>query len=885
MNLRIRAFRNFMLKYLGLIVVAILYFLPNTARSLETVRVVVLPFEIHAVKDLSYMQTEISGMIKRDLKQDGATILEPEIISDLAWEKVAETVEGIRNFGVKSGADYVIWGSLTCIGQKFSLDAKMIKSFGEGSVGVFVKEGRGIENVLGIVKQLVRDISMKLFKREKVAKVLITGNKRIEGDAIKKIIKTKPGDVYLAKSLSQDLKAVYSMGYFEDIRIEAEESPQGKVIIFKIKEKPTIRIIRFKGNKVYKDDEIKENLSIRTGSILNIFKVRSNIKLIEELYKEKSYHNVKVTYNIQQLENNQADLEFVIQEGEKILIRHIIFEGNNAYTDKKLKKMMKVSEKGFFSWMTSSGDLNREDLEQDVVKLSAFYYNNGYIQARVGEPQIEFQVDGIDITIKIDEGLRFKVGKVDITGDLVLSEEELRKKLKITKEAYYSRGVVRNDVLALTDLYSDEGYAYAEIFPRIDKNFDELMVNITYVVAKRKQVYFENIIIGGNTKTRDKVIRRELKVYEQELFSGKGLKRSVRNLYRLDYFEDIKVDTVKGSADDKMILKIDVTEKPTGTFAFGAGYSSVENVFGMASITQRNFLGRGQILQLDAELGGTTTLYRLNFTEPWLFDIPLSARFDLYDWDTDYDLYDKHGQGGGVRFSYPVYNFMRASIGYNYEVADIENIDENASESIKELEGENTTSSITTGLIYDSRNKIYNPTEGSRHSISVEYAGIGGDVAFTKYLGETGWYINVFWDLVTFLHGEIGYVQENSGGDLPDYERFYLGGLNSLRGYDWRDVHVLDENGDEIGGDKFVQFNVEILFPLLKKEGLVGLLFYDTGNVYNDHESIDLGDLRKTAGFGFRWYSPMGPIRLERGYIIDSEGSGGQWEFGMGGAF
>ncbi|MBW2575033.1 MAG: outer membrane protein assembly factor BamA [Deltaproteobacteria bacterium] len=874
-----------MLRRLCLIIIAILCFFPNTARSLETVRVVVLPFKIHAVKDLSYMQTEISDMIKRDLKQDGAIILEPEIISDLAWEKVAETVEGIRNFGVKSDADYVIWGSLTCIGQQFSLDAKMIKSSGEGSVGVFVKEGRGIENVLGIVKQLVRDISMKLFKREKVAKVLITGNKRIEGDAIKKIIKTKPGDVYLAKSLSQDLKAVHSMGYFEDIRIEAEESPQGKVIIFKIKEKPTIRIIRFKGNKVYKDDEIKENLSIRTGSILNTFKVRGNIKLIEELYKEKSYHNVKVTYNIQQLENNQADLEFVIQEGGKVLIRHIIFEGNNAYAEKKLKKMLTVSEKGFFSWMTSSGDLNREDLEQDIAKLSAFYYNNGYIQARVGEPQIEYQGDWIDITIKIDEGPRFKVGEVDITGDLVLSEEELKKKLKITKETYYNREVVRNDVLALTDLYSDEGYAYAEISPRIDKKIDELMVNIAYVVTKRKQVYFENINIGGNTKTRDKVIRRELKVYEQELFSGKGLKRSVRNLYRLDYFEDIKVDTVKGSADDKMILKIDVTEKPTGTFSFGAGYSSVENVFGMASITQRNFLGRGQILKLDAELGGTTTLYRLNFTEPWLFDIPLSARFDLYDWDTDYDDYDKHSQGGGVKFSYPVFDFVRASVGYNYEVADIDNISESASESIKELEGKNTISSITTGLIYDSRNKLYNPTKGSRHSITVEYAGFGGDIAFTKYLAETGWYVPVFWDIVTFLHGETGYVHENSGGDLPDYERFYLGGLNSLRGYDWREVYVLDENGDEIGGDKYVQFNVEIMFPLLKKEGLVGLLFYDTGNVYNDHESIDLGDLRKTAGFGFRWYSPMGPIRLERGYIIDSEGSGGQWEFGMGGAF
>ena len=167
----------------------------------------------------------------------------------------------------------------------------------------------------------------------------------------------------------------------------------------------------------------------------------------------------------------------------------------------------------------------------------------------------------------------------------------------------------------------------------------------------------------------------------------------------------------------------------------------------------------------------------------------------------------------------------------------------------------------------------------------MEYAGIGGDVAFIKYLGETGWYFPVFKDIVTFLHGEIGYVQESSGGILPDYERFYLGGLNSLRGYDWQDVYVLDENGDEIGGDKFVQFNVELIFPLLKKQGLVGLVFFDTGNVYNDGESIELGNLRQTAGFGFRWYSPMGPIRLERGYVIDSEGSGAQWEFGMGTSF
>jgi outer membrane protein insertion porin family len=874
-----------MLRRLCLMIIAMLCFLPNTVHSLEAVRVLVLPFEIHAIEDFSYMQTEISDRIKKDLKQEGAVILEPEIIPDFAGEKPTETIEGIRNVGVTGGADYVVWGSLTWIGQKFILVAKMIESIGEGSVGVFVKEGQGITNVPGTVKQIVRDMSMKLFKREKIAKVLVAGNKRIEADAIKRNIKTKPGDIYIGKSLSQDLKDVYSMGYFEDIRIDAEDSPQGKVIIFRVTEKASIRIIRFQGNKVFKDDDIKKNLSIRTGSILNIFKVRSNIKRIEELYKEKNYHNVKVTYTAHPLENNQVDLEFVIQEGENVLIKHIIFEGNNAYPEKKLKKMMETSEKGFFSWMTSSGELNRENLEQDIAKLSAFYYNNGYIQARIGEPQIDFRENWIDITIKIDEGPRFKVSKVDITGDLILPEEELKEKLKITRETYYNREIVRNDVLALTDLYSDEGYAYAEISPRIDKKFDQLTVDIAYVVAKGNQVYFENIIIGGNKKTRDKVIRRELKVYEQELFSGRGLKHSVRNLYRLDYFEDIKVGTVKGSSDENMILKIDVTEKPTGTFSFGAGFSTTENVFGMASISQNNLFGRGQILSVDGQLGGRTTLYRVNFTEPWLFDIPLSARFDMYDWETDYDEYEKDSKGGGIRFSYPVYNFVRAYIGYNYEVADIENIDDDVAESIKELEGRNTTSSITTSLVYDSRDRKFNPTQGSRHSVSVEYAGLGGDVTFTKYLGETGWYVPVFKDIVTFLHGEIGYVQKNSGGILPDYERFYMGGLNSLRGYDWRDVYVLDENGYEIGGDKFVQFNVELLFPLLKKQGVVGLLFYDTGNVYNDGESIDLGDLRKTAGFGFRWYSPMGPIRLERGYIVDGEDSGGQWEFGMGTSF
>ena len=880
--------KHFMYRHLSLVIAALLFIFPDIAHSIDRVKVIILPFDIHASKDLSTLQNEILNVIKTYIKEEGAFIVTPESVPAMMLFKTFQRYDDIRKFGLKNGADDVVWGSLTLIGQKFSLDVKMIQSVGKDPPQIFIKEGQGLENLSGVVKQLARDIGMKLFKRVKVASVVITGNKRIESDAIKMIIKTKPGDIYLSKSLSDDLKAVFAMGYFDDIRIEAEDTPDGKKIIFTVEEKPTIRVIRFKGNKVFKEEKLKENLTIKTGSILNPFKITSDIGRIEELYKEKNYHNVKVAYKVKYLENNQADLEFDIDEGEKILIKSITFKGNNAYTDKILKNLMKTSEKGFFSWVTSSGDLKMEDLEQDVAKLSGFYYNNGYIQARIGEPQVEYKENWIYITIKIDEGPQFKVGNVDITGDLVLTKDELKKRLKITKETYYNREVVRNDVLALTDLYSDEGFAYADISPIIDKDFDNLKVNITYTIQKGNQVYFEYIIIGGNTKTRDKVIRRELNVYEQELYSGRKLKQSVRNLYRVDFFEDVKVNTVKGSADDQMILKIDVTEKPTGTMSFGAGYSSQESVFGSISVSQRNLFGRGQILNAEGQIGGRTNLFRLSFTEPWLFDIPLSMGVELYNWETDYDTYDRKSLGGGIRFSYPVYAYTRASIRYNYDDADITNISENAAKSIKDLAGTNITSSITTGINYDSTNRRFNPSEGSKHSVSLKYAGLGGNVGFTKVLAETGWFWPLVMDTVGYLHGEAGYVKENSGGILPDYERFYLGGINSVRGYEWREINVLDEDGNIIGGNKFVLFNAECIVPLLKQQGLVGVIFYDTGNVFNDDESIDLGNLRNSVGFGFRWYSPMGPIRFEYGYKLDvkeGEDSGGRWEFSMGSAF
>jgi len=863
---------------------------PRATFALDTVRVLVLPFEIYAKEDLSYLRQDIPKALERHLADEGAIVLDAmEAVSEFQPSDLKNS-EKIRQIGLSSGADYILWGSLTRIGDAFSLDASMAEPAVDKSFETFHVEGERTEQLIGRVKELAGKMIQKLFRREMVSDVRVEGNQRIEKEAVLKKIKIQAGDVYRAGRISDDLKAVYAMGFFDDIRVEMEKTPAGNVVIFKVKEKSSIRVIRIKGNHVYETDEIKENLTIRTGSILNVFRIRRNIDRIEQLYREKNYHNAHVSYELYPLENNQVDLEFQIEEGTKVRIRQILFSGNEAYSDKKLKKIMKTSEKGFFSWLTSSGELNREDLNGDVEKLTAFYRNSGYVHARIGEPAVDFRPDGIFVNIRIDEGLRFKVGDVDIDGDLVLPEEDLIQTLKIAGEEFYSREIVRNDVLALSDLYSDEGYAYADIVPRLTQDDEKRIVNIVYTIQKGKQVYFEKIIIAGNTKTRDKVIRRQLKVYEQELYSGKRLKRGIRNLYRLDYFEDIKVDTVKGSADDQMILTLDVTEKPTGMFSFGGGYSSVENLFVVASVSQRNLFGRGQTLSLKAELGSTTTEYTLSFTEPWLFDIPLSAGFDLFNWTTEYDDYDKDSTGFAVRFGYPVFDYTRAYISYKFDITDVYDIVDDASKTIMELDGENLTSSITASLRYDSRDRMFNPTEGSDHSLTIEHSGgvLGGDIAFTKYTAETGWYIPLLWDTVGFVHGRGGYVQSSGGGILPDYERFYLGGMNSVRGYDWQDIHAEDEDGDEIGGDKFMQFNAELIVPLLKKAGVVGVLFYDAGDVYGADEDPDFATLKESIGYGFRWYSPMGPIRIEYGYMLDpeeGEDTRGRWEFTMGSAF
>lgn len=890
-----------MLKRLCPIIVAALCFLPNFAHAAKkSVNVLILPFEINAAEDLMYLQTDIPKALGRHLKPEGAMVLDFPVQFTPPVKDLDLSDEDARRVGMHSGADFVVWGSMTWLGRHFSLDARLLEVFGSKISSVYSSEGKGLENLPAKVQDLADDMVLVLFELAKIAEIRIQGNQRIEVDAIEKLIKTKAGDIYSAKNLSEDLKSVFSMGYFDDVLVESEEAPEGKIIFFKVKEKPTVRRVTVKGaGKTFDEEEIKENLTIKTGSILNIYIIQNNIQRIEELYKEKNFHNVKVTYKTTDKENNQADLEFIIDRGNKVLVKHISFTGNQAFDDKKLKKVMKTSEKTFLSFLTSSGELNKEDLNQDTGALEAFYHNNGFIRAKVGKPQVEFREDGIDVSFKIQEGPRYRVGKVDIAGDFIFPKEMLIKEIVLSGEEFYNRTVLRKDLIRLNDLYADEGYAHSDIAPRIDEDPEQLVVNITYMINKGQLVHFEEIIISGNTKTRDKVIRRQLEVYEQGQFSGAKLKRSIRNLYRLDYFKDIKVDTVKGSAEDKMVLKIDVEEKSTGQFSFGGGYSNTEGVFIMGSVSQRNLFGRGQILDLRGELGGTTTRFTLSFTEPWLFDIPLTAGARIFNWAKEYDAYDRDSRGGSIWFGYPIFKDMRINLTFSHDLAKLNITDPDATpKSIQDLvdifgNSNIITNSIATTLRYDTRDRIFSPTEGSNHLLTVEYAGLGGDIGFTKYIGQLAHYFPLFWDFVFNPRVKAGYVYENSGFVLPDYEKFFLGGINSLRGYKEDEIQPQDSEGNKIGGDKMAFANFNLIHPIAPAAGLDGVIFYDIGAVVDsealDPEQRDInGDtLRQSVGLEVRWNSPMGPIRLAYGWKIDPrEGEDpGRFEFAMGAAF
>lgn len=850
-------------------------------------KVAVFPFDIYSEKDRSYLQGQIYNGISAELIKTGyVQIIKKDVfLKIIRGKQVDEELAG--RVGREAGADFVIMGSLSRIGKLISADARVVNVKEKKVSESFFAQGSGAESLSDISAQLTEKIFLKISHGQRISKIVFTGNKKVEDSAIYNVLESAEGRLFSEKRLSLDIKAIYKMGYFSDVTADVTDSPDGKIITFALHEKPMITDIEIKGNDAIKTEEIEGVLTVRPHQALDLDKVAADVRKIKTLYDDKGYFNSEVNYAIEEEEGKNVHIIFNITENERLYIESITFEGNEAYTDKELRNMMETSEWGIFHFLTDSGILKEDRLRQDINKLNVFYLNNGYINAKINEPEITHDKKGIHIKIPVLEGKQFRVGVVKIAGDtLSTPRAELLNKLKINKKDYYNRESINRDIDYLTRMCNNEGYAYSDVAPRTLLHKKDQKVDVTYNIKKGNQVYFNRISISGNTKTRDKVIRRELAFAEGDLYNSDKLKRSYMSLNRLRYFEEIDFQTVKGLTDNLTDLNIRVKEQPTGMFSIGGGYSAVDKAVFMGRISQQNLFGRGQTLNLTAQLGAETTHYEISFIEPWLFDMPLWSKFELWDSEREWDSYDLKTDGFGVTLGYPLWAYVKGYVEYRLSTNDITDIDEYASYYIREQEGKTTSSGITTTLVRDTTDDIMFPSRGSKNRISIEYTGglLQGDASFTKYAGSSTWFFPLPFDTVFSIRGRAGFMHKNEDKKIPIYERFYLGGINSLRGL--RDVGPEDpETGDPIGGETMACFNVEFVFPLIKDAGMKGVVFYDTGNAW-DH-GYHLGDMRETAGVGIRWYSPIGPLRLEWGHVLDKQDdeSASRWEFSIGGLF
>ena len=868
--------------------------IPKIVKAEERGKIAVMPFRVYAPKSVEHLTRELQKRLTVSLEKRKFRIISPEAVNEhpLAFLPILD-MRALVKMGEDLKTDWIVQGTLTQIGKKVSIDLKVVDVWEKQDPFSFFMVADDVGALKETVERIALNIDNQIVGVVQVESIDVNGNQRIEKEAILAVIRTQKGDRLDYEQLDKDLRDIYKMGFFKDVKIETEDGLKGKIVTLHVAEKPSIGKIVIEGNKKEKEEKLEEELGIKLYTILDQNEIKQSVNRLKEYYRQKGYYNADIVENIEPLPNNQVLVRYRITENEKVYIRKIKFVGNNEFDDDDLQDVMEISEKGLLSWLTKSGVLDKKKLEFDVHKITSFYHNNGFIKAKVGEPDITYDKEkGITITIEIKEGPQYYAGKIAIEGELVKPAEDLLKKVQIGQEKTFSRETVRKDVQTLRSIYADEGYAYAQVTPITREDIENHLMDVTYTISKKQKVRFERINISGNTVTRDKVIRREIKISEGDYFSANNLRKSTRNIQRLGFFEDVQINTKKGGTEDLMVLDVNVKERSTGQFSIGAGYSSEDGAFGVFQISQRNLFGRGQRLEAAATIGGKSTKYDISFVEPWLFDKPLSGGIDLYNRTREYDEYDRDSLGGALLFGFPlpIDEFTRGTIKYGYDDTDISEVPEDSSFEVKEMEGRNVTSSMTFAITRDSRDRAWDTHSGSYNRLRFEYAGgvLGGDIGFNKYIATTGWYFPLPWDTVFLVKGTWGLVVQRPGEDLPVYQKFKIGGIQTVRGFEFESISPVDpESDDRIGGEKMMYYNVEYRFPLAKEQGVVGLVFFDAGNVFTKDESYTFTDIRTSVGGGIRWYSPMGPIRLEYGYNLDPlEGEPkGQWEFGVGGVF
>ena len=703
-----------------------------------------------------------------------------------------------------------------------------------------------------------------------IESVLVEGNERIEAETVRSYMAIGPGDAYDSDAVNESLKSLFDTGLFADVAIRRE----GNAFVVRVVESPIINRVAFEGNDDIADDELEAEIQLQPRVVYTRPRVQSDLQRLTEIYRRSGRFAVSIEPKVIQLPQNRVDLVFEIDEGPVTEVEVINFVGNTRFSDSALRDEIQTVENAWYRFATSADTYDPDRLTFDRELLRRFYLSNGYVDFRVISAVAELMPDrsGFIVTFSLEEGERYRVSAIDIRSQLRdLAPDDLRPVVGMEEGDWYDADEVEDTLVALTEAVGSRGYAFVDVSPQVEPNREARTVDVTFDIDEGPRVYVERIEITGNARTLDEVIRREFRLAEGDAYNTALIRRSRQRIMNLGFFSQVDIETSEGSAPDRTILTVDVSEVPTGELSFGAGVSSAEGVLGDISIRERNLLGKGQELRLGLTISESRQEIDLSFTEPYFLDRDVAAGFDIFQRTVDLQdqsSFDRETVGFVTRAGYPLAERLRHTVSYSLRNDEVSDVSPATSRFIREQEGETTTSAVAHRLEYDLRDSRIDPTDGYFVRFGQEFAGVGGDASFLKHTLTYGHFYSVAdgWVLSALARG--GHIV-GIDDDVRIVDRFFLGGRR-LRGFEPSGVGPRDtETGDALGGNMFYSLTGELGFPLgLPDElNLRGAVFSDVGTLTTIDDSgpelVDESAPRLSVGVGINFRSPLGPIRLD----------------------
>jgi len=725
-------------------------------------------------------------------------------------------------------------------------------------------------------------LGLQAYAEEFITRIDIEGNNVVSDATIVSKIKIRAGQSYNDNVINEDVKNLYATGFFETVQAEKKDVSGGVVVNFRVKEKPVLKEMVIEGAHFIRKKKILEAIDIKEGFFVNKHEMKETVQKIKDLYNKKGFSQTRVTYELKPYgSKNEVEAKFIIKEKQVLKVREVVVLGNDAVPASRIMRLMKTKK----AWLFNRGVFKKDVLGDDIGRITDFYRLQGFSDVEV-DVDTDYSQRDVRLSVNISEGRRYYVGQIRVEGNKEVVLTDIVKAMRLSVGSVFSEQAVYEDSSRIRGVYVDEGYIFAQIEPFSFFNPQTEKIEVVYKISENEIAYIENIDIRGNMKTKDKVIRRQLRVYPGDEFDGKGVRKSKERLENLGFFEEIRFGTEPASTVNSVDLVVEVKEAKTGYISFGGGYSSINEVIGFAEIRQSNFdyknfstfTGAGQNLSLTMSMGTLTDRYQLSFTNPWIFDKPVSFGFDGYKKGHKQDDgagygYEQEVKGGAVRLGKEFNDYLKGGVAYRFENIEIGDIVDDATTELKDEHGSTDLSSGELFFSFDNRDNVFSPTRGVylRNVVQLFGGAFGGDRDFFKYFNRLSFYFPLINKSVIELKLRGGYAEPFSSTDkIPIYERFFAGGASTIRGYRERKVGPIDSAADDpVGGEAMFISNIEYTYPLA--DFLKLATFFDAGNVWKDSGKILQSSLMSSVGLGIRVKTPIGPISVDYGWPFDLE--------------